>query len=395
MTTTPMALFDAARAEMEGYVFTAESTLQPTWDVPEKIAINVAVAGRSGITPGSDPDYPMDIQEYVDSASQVIEAGACGVHIDFTWVTDSSGRRLDRDLPSTEAYGLVLEPLRKRFGDAFVSNLNVLNGKTFEECLAPAVVGQAEVAPCAAGHPEAFVIPAVKTLLEHGVSPEIVIHSSGEVEFAKRRLFDTGIVGDGPTNWIILYGLPVDVGRTLVSGAWANDTRSMATHLFLMVDQIRQLDPRAAITVCAAGRAGLYITTLATMMGLNIRVGLEDGCWRCPNSNELTASNLELLTRARTIAAELGRTPATANEYRKPHDQGVLHPEQPIRRCRVGQLPEGRPPPGTATSRPTAARTTGRLSRNGAEQAPDRRRRSQPGCGHARRSWPGPGRRGS
>ncbi|GEL20629.1 3-keto-5-aminohexanoate cleavage protein [Pseudonocardia asaccharolytica] len=312
--STLPSLWDAAREEMEGYAFHAQPTVQPPWEVPERIAINVAVAGRAGA--GSAPDHPVDLEEYVDAASQVIEAGACGVHIDFTWVTDSMGRRLDKDLPPTETYGLVLEPLRARFGDAFVANLNVLNGATFEECLSPAVAGQAEVAPCAAGHPEAFVKPAVATLLEHGVSPEIVIHSSGEVELAKRRLFDPGILTGPRTNWIVLYGLPVDAGRTLISGAWVNDTRSMATHLFLMVDQIRQLDPDAAITVCNAGRAGLYITTLATMMGLNIRVGLEDSLWKHPNADEINKSNLELFSRARTIAQELGRQPATADEYR-------------------------------------------------------------------------------
>lgn len=309
----PLSLWEAAAREMETYAFVAEPELQPKWDVPEKIAINVAVAARAGA--GESSAYPVDIEEYIDSASEVIEVGAVGVHIDFTWVTDSKGRRLDQDLPPTEAYGLVLEPLRKRFGNDFVSNLNVLNGKTFDECMSPATAGLAEVAPCAAGHPEEFVIPAVKTLQESGVSPEIVIHSSGEIEFAKRRLFDTGIV-KGPSNWIVLFGLPVNVGRTLVSGAWVTDTRSMATHLMLMVEQIKQIDPAAAITVCNAGRANLYITTLATMLGLNIRVGLEDSGWKHPNRDELTASNLELFTRAQTIAAELGRTVATADEYR-------------------------------------------------------------------------------
>lgn len=312
--TTPPALWEAAQAEMENYAFTADPLLQERWSVPATIAINVAVAGRSGAA--ADADYPVDVEDYVDAASQVIEAGACGVHIDFTWVTDSAGRRLDRDLPPTEAYGLVLEPLRKRFGDEFVPNLNVLNGTTFDECLSPVTSGQAEVAPCAAGHPESFVLPAVQTILDAGVSPEIVVHSSGEIEFAKRRLFDSGILTGRQTNWIILYALPVDIGRTLISGAWANDTKSLVTHLILMVDQIRQIDPHAAITVCNAGRAGLYITTLATMLGLNIRVGLEDSRWRHPNSDEHLKSNLELFERARTIAYELGRTPASADDYR-------------------------------------------------------------------------------
>ena len=323
MERTP-SLWEAAQQELAEYAFTAAADVQPAWDIPDRIAINVAVAARSTI--GSASEVLIDVEDYIEAASGVIEAGACGVHIDFTWVRDSRGRRLDRDLPPSEAYGLVLEPLRERFGDSFVANLNVLNGATFDDCMGPVVTGQAEVAPCAAGHPEAFVLPAVRTMLEHGVSPEVVVHSSGEVEFAKRRLFDTGIIEPGtPTNWIVLYGLPVDIGRTLVSGAWANDTRSMATHLFLMVDQIRHLDPSAAITVCNAGRAGLYITTLATMLGLNIRVGLEDSCWRHPNSDEVLRGNLELFERARTIASELGRTPASADDYRA---QVGLRPRQ-------------------------------------------------------------------
>jgi uncharacterized protein (DUF849 family) len=300
---------------MEEYAFTANAQIQPAWDIPAKVAINVAVASRAAL--GTEAETPVDVTDYINEASSVIEAGACGVHIDFTYVTDSKGRRLDKDVPPTEAYGLVLQPLRERFGNDFVANVNVLNGKTFEECLSPITAGLAEVAPCAAGHPEAFVLPAVRTIIDNGASPEIVVHSSGEVELAKRRLFDTGIIKPGQqSNWIVLYALPVNVGRTLISGAWANDTRSMSTHLFLMVDQIRQIDPNAAITVCNAGRAGLYITTLALMMGLNIRVGLEDSLWRHPNSDEMLKSNLELFERARNIAAELGRTPATANDYR-------------------------------------------------------------------------------
>jgi uncharacterized protein (DUF849 family) len=311
--TNPPSLWEAAAQEMAEYAFTADPELQPKWGVPDKVAINVAVAGRAGL--GDSNAYPVDIEEYIDSASEVIEAGAAGVHIDFTWVTDSKGRRLDRDLPPTEAYGLVLEPLRKRFGNDFVANLNVLNGKTFEECMSPAVEGLAEVAPCAAGHPVDFVIPAVKKLQENGVSPEIVVHSSGEIEFAKRRLFDTGVVL-GQSNWIVLFAMPVDIGRTLISGAWVTDARSMAQHLLLMVEQIRQVDPHASITVCNAGRANLYITTLATMLGLNIRVGLEDSGWKHPNSDEFTTGNLELFNRAKNISAELGRLPASADEYR-------------------------------------------------------------------------------
>ena len=309
-----LPLWEAARNEMEEYQFVAPAETQPRWNVPAKIAINVAVAGRFE-TDSEGRSRPMSIEDYVDEASRVLEAGACGIHVDFTWVTDNQGRRLDRDVPPVEAYGAVLEPLRARFGRSFVPNLNVLNGSTFEICVSPAKSGLAEVAPCAPGHPDAFMIPAVTALEASGVKPELAVHSTGEIELAKRKLIDTGILRK-PYNWIVLYGLPFSCGRTLISGVSVNDAQDMSQHLFMMVDQIRKIDPDSVITVCAAGRATLYITTLATMMGLNIRVGTEDTPWKYPNSDERLKSNLEMFTMARNMARLLGREPGDADYYR-------------------------------------------------------------------------------
>ena len=302
-----LPLWEAAKREMEEYQFLAGPELQPKWDVSPKIAINAAVSGRFEKT--------TSLEEYVDAASSVIEAGACGVHIDFSWMTDKQGRRLDRDIPPVEAYTAVLEPLRARFGNDFVPNLNVLHGTTFDMCMSPARAGLTEVAPCAPGHPEAFMVPAIEALEDAGVKPELAVHSSGEIELAKRKLIDTGILKK-PYNWLLLYGLPFNVGRTLVSGTWVSDAQDMTQHMFLMVDQIRKIDPTSVISVCAAGRATLYMTTLATMMGLHIRIGTEDTPWKYPNSDEHLKDNLEMFNMARDIAGLLGRTPATANEYR-------------------------------------------------------------------------------
>jgi len=229
-----LPLWEAAKREMEEYQFLAGPELQPKWDVSPKIAINAAVSGRFETT--------TSLEEYVDAASSVIEAGACGVHIDFSWMTDKQGRRLDRDIPPVEAYSAVLEPLRARFGNDFVPNLNVLHGTTFDICMSPARAGLTEVAPCAPGHPEAFMVPAIEALEATGVKPELAVHSSGEIELAKRKLIDTGILKK-PYNWLLLYGLPFNVGRTLVSGTWVSDAQDMAQHMFLMVDQIRKIDP--------------------------------------------------------------------------------------------------------------------------------------------------------
>ena len=199
----PMPLWEAAKKEMESDQFSATAESQPTGDIPAEIAINVAVAARLEASEGSSPNPSTSLENYVDEASKVIEAGACGVPLDFTFVTDNKERRLDRDLLPVEAYNAVLEPLRARFGCRFIANLNVLHGSTFEECMSPACAGLAKVAPCAPGHPEAFRVPAIKTLEETGVKPELAIHSTGEIELAKRRLIDTGILKK-PYNWTFL-----------------------------------------------------------------------------------------------------------------------------------------------------------------------------------------------
>lgn len=306
------SLWEAARQETEGYGFLGNYE-QPKWAIPERIGISCAVSNR--FDESADHGQSVSsIEQYIDEASAAIEEGAFSVHIDFTWVTDKSGRRLDQ-IPPTEAYPMVLEPLRERYGGGFIADLNVLNGNTFEGCMSPVTAGFTETAPCAPGHPEAFVGPAIRTLVDHGVLPQLAIHNSGEIELAKRRLIDAGIL-NGPVLWGLLFGLLFDVGRTLLSGNTVMDVDDMVRQMMLMVHQIRKIDPAAEIIVCAAGRATMYMTTLATMLGLHIRVGTEDTPWKYPNSNERFTGNLEMLRTAKEIAALHGRRPATANEMR-------------------------------------------------------------------------------
>jgi 3-keto-5-aminohexanoate cleavage enzyme len=322
----PLGLAEARRQENAApHQFVSGFELQDAWKIPSKIAINVAVSPRAAIDQGTTTTRG-SLEQYIEAASEVIDAGACGVHLDFGYVVDSAGRALT-DLPPVDAYTTVLEPLRARFGDRFVANLNVLNGKTFDECLSPAVAGLAEVAPCAAGHPDAFMIPAVQTCERYGVKPEIVVHDSGEIDLARRKLIETKIL-QKPYNWIVLFGLPFSRGRTLLSGTWVRDTQDLAQQLFLMVNQIRSLDHDSIITVCAAGRATLYLTTLATMLGIHIRVGTEDTGWKYPHRPERFANNLEIFEAARDIAIRLGREPATAAEYRAM--LGMRTKEQPL-----------------------------------------------------------------
>lgn len=312
-TDGPVGLWEAAERELREYKFVSDLPSQPRWDIPKKMALQVAVAGRFSQDKGTQ--HPTSVDGFLHDAREVIAAGASGVHLDFGFLYDDGGNRLDLTVPSVELFGSVINPLREEYGRRFVSNVNVLSGKTFEDCIRPARAGLCEVAPCAAGHPLEFAVPAVDALQQAGVKPEIVIHSPGEIELAKRRFIETGLLKK-PYYFIILYGMPFDSGRTLVSGTWVPNTQDMALQLFLMVNQLKSLDEDAQITVCAAGRATYYMTTLATMMGLHVRVGTEDTYWRSPLSDDIVESNVEMVETARTIAQLLGREVATADEYR-------------------------------------------------------------------------------
>jgi 3-keto-5-aminohexanoate cleavage enzyme len=309
----PPGLWEAAERELREYQFVSDLPQQPLWDIPKKMALNVAIAGRFSQDKGTQ--HPTSVDGFLRDAGEVIDAGATGIHLDFGFLYDDAGNRLDLHVPPVELFGAVINPLRERYGRQFVSNVNVLSGETFDECMRPAREGLCEVAPCAAGHPIDFAVPAVEALQQAGVKPEIVIHSPGEIELAKRRFIDTGLLKK-PYYFIILYGLPFDSGRTLASGTWVPNTQDMALQLFLMVNQLKSLDEDSQITVCAAGRATFYMTTLATMMGLHVRVGTEDTYWRSPLSDKVVENNVEMVNTARTIAQLLGREVATADEYR-------------------------------------------------------------------------------
>ena len=75
-------------------------------------------------------------------------------------------------------------------------------------------------------------------------------------------------------------------------------------------------NPDSIISVCAAGRPSVYLVTLAMLMGLHVRLGMEDTVWRYPHRDELIASDLQQLEAVIAIAENLGRSPMSGARYR-------------------------------------------------------------------------------
>ena len=66
----------------------------------------------------------------------------------------------------------------------------------------------------------------------------------------------------------------------------------------------------------ALNRPILALTALALVMGLHVRVGMEDTVWIWPHRDDLIRSNEEQVRAAVSLAGLLGRRVATSEEDR-------------------------------------------------------------------------------
>ncbi len=142
--------------------------------------------------------------------------------------------------------------------------------------------------------------------MEAGVKPQIAVYSDGDIDNARRFLIDSGLL-EPPFFWLVLPALP--------GCSPMYSPQSMISGLTRYVQTIREIDANSIISVCAAGRASTYLATLALLMGLNIRVGMEDTVYTWPHKDELLPSNAYHFKLVHGIAQSLGRELMSAEEY--------------------------------------------------------------------------------
>jgi 3-keto-5-aminohexanoate cleavage enzyme len=143
---------------------------------------------------------------------------------------------------------------------------------------------------------------------EHGVKPQIALNSDSDLNRAKQWLVAPEIP-EKPLYWIYLPSYTA--GSTPMPNEFA-----MVESLMWQIRRIREIDPASVIMVCGAGRASSYLATMAMLMGVHVRVGMEDTIYRWPHKDDILDSNARVVADMIGIAKALGRRPATANEYR-------------------------------------------------------------------------------
>ncbi len=283
---------------------------QPSWEVPESVVVGVAVVGVF-IDREQNPHIPIFPHEIRAAIEECVELGAVSVHMH---VRDEQGR----PSCSLENFHAVIDPLRAKYGDRIVVDGGCMTGDTFIDAVGPVTDGLFEMSivnPSTGLLGDNLRAMSPKTMQaqaryfrECGVKPLIDVHDTSSIENAKRYLIDPGLV-EPPFVWHLLPGLPGTM--------FFPNPRAMTEGLLFLVNRIREIDPTSVIMVSDPGRSTIYLSTLAMLLGLHVRVGMEDTLWKYPHRNDMITSSKEAVRATLEIAHHLGRRPATAEEFRK------------------------------------------------------------------------------
>jgi len=281
------------------------------WPIPEIAVVCTAITG-SFIDKRQNPNQPITNDEILKESTDCIEAGATAIHLH---VRDEKTGLAVGDVAS---YRKVIDPIRKKYGDKVVIDGSCALGEAFEAQVAPVTEGlfeSTEVMPFGAyaGDTVRYLAPkqvqaAAEYFRDKGVKVQVGIQDTGNIDNARRWLIDTDIL-QKPYYWHIFAGLP--------GGLCMQTPGTMVKSLDLMVNALKEIDENCLITVYSAGRASIYVTTLALLMGLHVRVGMEDTIWRYPHRDDLLPNNIQVTKDICQIVRLLGRRVATADEYRK------------------------------------------------------------------------------
>ena len=286
-----------------------DAPISVPWNIPETLAVSVAITGAFFRRP-QNPNQPITPEEIRNSARECLEAGASTVHIH---VRDDDGY----NVLSLDRFEQVIAPLKKDYPDLSVDGCLVpaLEGE-WDEMKRVLATGLFDGAPINTtttyigdslfSKPAPVMIEKVRVILENGGIPEIAVYTDADVSNADRFLIKSGLI-TGPAFWLVLPALP--------GCSPMNNPRQMVEGLMRTVTTIRDVDPDGHIMVCAAGRASMYVATLAAAMGLHIRVGMEDTYWLWPHRDDRIQSNLQTFQLGAKLGEVLGRRVATRQEY--------------------------------------------------------------------------------
>jgi uncharacterized protein (DUF849 family) len=272
-------------------------------------AISGAIANRDQC-----PAIPYTPEEYAAEARRIVDEGGVHIHIHA---------RAPDGTPSYEVedFTAIAEAIRGEVGDQAIINFSTGTiGVSVEKRVAYLEAGRPEVAALNMGsmnyakysakrkdfvfsfvfaNPFDEIIELLQAMRRLGIKPEHECFDIGHVA-SLEPLVDMGLL-EAP--------LHADFVMGVVGGAPAT-----ARNLAAMADNL-PAEVASHWGVIGIGRSQWTMVAAALTLGGSVRVGLEDNFY-LPDGT-MARSNGELVARARRLAEDAGRRPATVNEARQ------------------------------------------------------------------------------
>ncbi len=263
----------------------------------DKLVITAALTGAE-VTRAETPHLPVTPEEIAADAQACHAAGAALVHVHA---------RCDDGRPTQDGavYARILAAVRERCDVIVQTSTGGAVGMSPQERLQPVLL-RPEMATLTTGtvnfgqavfmNPLPEVETFARTMLAHGVVPEIEVFDTGMID-AALLLVKRGILAL-PLHFDFVMGVPGGIGAT-------------PKNLLHLAESI---PAGCTWTVAGIGRHQLPMAALAIVLGGHVRVGLEDNIYY---ARGVLATNAQLVERVVRLARELGREVATPFEARR------------------------------------------------------------------------------
>ena len=279
------------------------------------VACNGGVQGKE-----ANENIPETADEIAESVAAAHEAGAAMVHVHAR-----DPKNLARGATDTETWREVLAKIRSKSPDIIINATTGGGpGMTMQERLSSLEAGPEVASLNLAPDMSKFRLKARLSPLPNPHPAmdidECVPFTYGQInQFAaemKRRGIKPELEYYHPgCAWVVRDLIENEL---LPKPYWIQTVMGYQTSSFPTVENVLQIlkeFPEGAMWLCSAiGPFQLPLTTLATLMGGHVRVGLEDNVYYA--RGQKAKSNAQLVERAVRIAKELNRPIATSSQAR-------------------------------------------------------------------------------
>lgn len=267
------------------------------------LIINVCLSGNLAAR-AVNPHFPVSVEEIVENALAVVEAGATMLHV-HAYEADST--------PTwrPEVFGRIFAAIRRHCPEVVLvaTTSGRLHGETDKRAAVLELEGDArpDMASLTLG---SLNFPSQASVNAPDTIQRLCMRMRDRYILPELEVFDLGMLNYA--FYLQRKGLlPLDCYVNLMLGSLG----AVPGRLLDLAHLVREVPQGWTWAAAGIGRYQLPVNTAAILMGGHVRVGLEDNPYY-DYASRIPASNVQLVKRIVRLAAELGRPVATCRKTR-------------------------------------------------------------------------------